>query len=252
MCAPETTDAARLPEVRSLQNITRVRLSIVVPALNEERHIAATLRSIRAALGACEVIVVDGGSHDQTVNRARAFAQVLSSPPGRARQMNAGAAAATGDVLLFLHADTCVAADTGTATRRMLGDARIIGGTFRLRFDDAHPILRMYGWFTRFRPGIFHYGDQGIVVRRAVFERLGGFREMALMEDVDFLRRLRRIGRVGIADGYVTTSARRFLEHGIVRQQLFNAVLLTLFHCGVPARLLARFYRAHETACPAQ
>ena len=156
--------------------------------------------------------------------------------------MNAGAAIATGDVLLFLHADTLLDASACEAINPVCRDRRVAGGTFRLRFSDDHFLLRVYAGFTRFRSLLFHYGDQGIFVRRDIFHALGGFAEMPLMEDVDFLRRLSSVGRIALCPCPVTTSARRFLEHGIVRQQLLNAALVLLFRAGAPVEMLARWY----------
>lgn len=219
-----------------------MKISVVVPALNEVTCIDACLESVARQRGEYETVVVDGGSYDGTPERVAGSATVLRAPRGRARQMNAGARATAGEVLLFLHADSVLHPDAFTHLRRSLADGRVVGGTFSLRFDSPHPLLRAYAWFTRFRPRLFHYGDQGIFVRRATFERLGGFREMALMEDVDFLRRLRRVGSSVLLPVPVTTSARRFLARGLVRQQALNATLVSLYALGMSAEVLARWY----------
>ena len=218
-----------------------MKISVIIPALNEAEQIGACLESVRRA-GEPEIIVVDGGSTDATVALAQPSAIIIASARGRATQMNAGAAIATGDVLLFLHADSRVDASAFCAIEAACHDRDVAGGTFCLRFDDDHRLLRAYAWFTHLRPLLFHYGDQGIFVRREIFDALGGFAAMPLMEDVDFLRRLSKLGKRALCGCPVTTSARRFLEHGIVRQQLLNAALVLLFRAGAPVAMLARCY----------
>jgi GT2 family glycosyltransferase len=156
--------------------------------------------------------------------------------------MNAGARATSGELLLFLHGDTRLAPGALPALRQAMRDPRVVGGTFTLRFEPDTPLLRCYAWCTRLRWRAFHYGDQGIFVRRAVFETLGGFAEVPLMEDVDFLARLARAGRTTLVPHPVTTSARRFHRHGVVRQQLLNVALVGLYSLGVPPARLAHWY----------
>ncbi len=127
--------------------------------------------------------------------------------------------------------------------RSALADARTIGGTFTLRFDSQKFALRLIAFFTRFRFRFFHYGDQGIFVRRAVFDELGGFKQMPIMEDIDFLQRLRRKGRVALIKQPVTTSARRFLRRGIIRQQLLDIALVLLYLLGESPERLSKLYR---------
>lgn len=230
-----------------------MQVSVIIPALNEERFIEESLRSVEQA-GAAEVIVVDGGSTDRTCARASGRATIVNTAPQRARQMNVGARVATGDVLLFLHADTTLDPRAVEAIRQVFFDRRTVGGTFSLQFDEPRPVLRFYTWFTKFRCRLFHYGDQGIFVRKQIFDAMAGFSERPLMEDVDFLSRLRREGNVAVAaEAPVTTSARRFVSNGIVRQQLLNIVLVTLFYCGVSPTTLARLYgrTIHGTASSA-
>lgn len=203
---------------------------------------ARCLESVHAAVADVEVIVADGGSTDGTAQRASRDALVIPAARGRGAQMNAGARAAGGDVLLFLHGDTVLPPGWADAVGAALDDPSTAGGTFQLRFDVDALALRVYTWFTRVRWRIFHYGDQGIFVRREVFERIGGFREWPLMEDVDLLARLAAEGRVALLPLAVTTSARRFQRHGVIRQQLLNAALVMLFHLGVAPQRLARWY----------
>lgn len=212
-----------------------MRLSVVVPALNEAAHLADTLRHLRDQ-AAEEVIVVDGGSSDGTVAVARAWARVVLARRGRASQMNAGAATASGEGLLFLHADTRLPADGLQTVRRVLA-AGASGGRFRLRFDCCHPLLALYGWATRLP--CFSYGDQGFFVHRRVFDALGGFSETVPFEDVDFWRRL-QAHRPVIVPQEVVTSARRFNQQGVVLQQLINVVLLATAWTGADVRPLKR------------
>ncbi len=223
-----------------------MKISVVVPALDEAERIGDCLASITVQAGEHETIVVDGGSTDGTQEIARGDAALLGAPPGRSRQMNAGARAATGEILLFLHADSILDAHAFRYLRRSLSDPSIVGGTFTLRFDTDRLLLRAYAAFTHFKPRLFHYGDQGIFVRRSTFERLGGFADIPLMEDVDFLRRLRHAGTVALLPCPVTTSARRFLTRGLIRQQALNASLVALYALGVSPRVLARWYGMAE------
>jgi rSAM/selenodomain-associated transferase 2 len=220
-----------------------VQLSVIVPALNEAENIGGCLRSVRAQTVA-EIVVVDGGSSDATISRAQGLARVIGSGRGRALQMNAGARAAAGGVLLFLHADTRLHPQAVAELARVLQDPRVVGGTFTLRFDSPQPLLKFYGRCTELPLRCLRFGDQGIFVRRQVFEALGGFRPLPLMEDVDFLRRLGSAGRLALVRRPVTTSARRFRARGALRQQLLNIALVLLYRLGVAPATLARWYAA--------
>ena len=225
-------------------------LSAIVPMLNEERAIAHTLDAIAngASNGAIklEVIVVDGGSSDRSCERARPrCSTLLVAPRGLARQMNAGAAAASGDALVFVHADTLVppgfAADIGAA----LADAATVGGRFDLRLDDDAPLLRLIGWLISARSRLSRTGtgDQAIFVRREVFERLGGYRDLEVCEDLDLTRRLKRAGRVACLRSRVTTSARRWRERGVIATMLRMWFIRAAFLLGVSPAWLARLYK---------
>ncbi len=221
-----------------------MKISVVIPALNEAKNILGSLDSIRRQQGELEIIVVDGCSTDGTADVARPCARVISSEErGRAIQMNAGARHACGEVLLFLHADSLLPQNALSKLRRALLDPGVMGGTFTLRFESQKFLLRAIAFFTRFSFRFFHYGDQGIFVRRAIFEELGGYKQMPIMEDIDFLQRLRRRGRVILVKEPVTTSARRFLHHGIIKQQLLDIILVVLYLLGIRPEKLSRFYR---------
>jgi rSAM/selenodomain-associated transferase 2 len=227
-----------------------MRISVIIPALDEADNITACLDSVGNQAGDFEIIVADGGSGDGTVELIDSRALVVSSNRGRAVQMNRGAQCASGDAFLFLHADSKLHADALAHLRKALSDPRVAGGTFTLKFDSDKLPFRFYAAFTRMKFRYFHYGDQGIFVRRKVFEQLGGYKEMPLMEDLDFLSRMRKKGRVVLINLPVTTSARRFLKRGPVHQQLLNIFLVFCYLLGVKPSTLSRLYRTHRAATP--
>lgn len=221
-------------------------LSIVVPALDEEQEIAATLRAARAP-GVLEVLVVDGGSTDATVPIARELAdEVLTGARGRAAQMNLGAARARGDTLLFLHADTRLPAGFAAAIAEAVG-AGAVGGRFDVELRGRHPLLPLVASLMNLRSRLTRVctGDQAVFVRRDAFLRLGGFAPIPLMEDVDLTSRLRRLGAIAALRQRASTSARRWEEHGVVRTILLMWALRLAFACGVAPERLAARYRRH-------
>lgn len=223
-------------------------VSIVIPVLNEADRLPGLLARLAPWRDRAEVLVVDGGSHDGTLEAARAagWVRVLSAAPGRARQMNAGAAAAAGDLLLFLHADVSLPATALDDIRAALADPGVVGGRFDVRLDGRGPIYRVVEVFMNLRSrwtGIWT-GDQAIFVHRAVFERLGGFPEIPLMEDVEFTRRLKREGPGACLRARVLASARKWEREGPVRTILLMWALRFLYWIGVsPPRLHRWYYR---------
>ncbi len=219
-------------------------ISVVIPTLNEEAVIASSLRHLLAQDGEFEVIVVDGGSRDATMRVAERFpgVRVLLSPRAKGAQMNLGAANAQGDILLFLHADTRLPADALAMIKQALDDPDVAAGSFCLRFDHPGRLLGFFARGSRFNHTLFTYGDQGLFVRAPAFRATGGFADIPLMEDVEIQRRLRRQGRFVKIRTPVLTSARRYLQKGIVRQQALNTALVLLFHLGVSPQTLARTY----------
>jgi rSAM/selenodomain-associated transferase 2 len=220
-----------------------MRLSIITPVLDEEKAIEPTLENLRSLH--TEVIVVDGGSKDGTLEVARRMqVPVIVSSPGRARQMNAGAAVAQGDVLLFVHADTQLPPSAIDDIAAALEDTRYIGGRFDLKLDDDGAIFRLIGFLISFRSRLTGVatGDQAIFVRRTIFEALGGFPEIPIMEDISFSRSLKRMGKVACLRSRVVTSARRWQKHGIGRTILKMWALKVLFLIGVSPFRLKRFY----------
>ena len=221
-----------------------MNLSVIVPTLDEEAALPATLAAARQT-SVMELIVVDGGSHDRTCEIARALAdRTLSSGRGRARQMNVGAAAARGDVLLFLHADTRLPAGYATAVAGALADPGVVGGRFDVRLDAPGLAYRLIGRMISLRSRLTRVasGDQAIFVRRAVFERLGGFPAVPLMEDIELSRALKRAGGVACLRETVLTSARRWQRHGVVRTVLLMWLLRAGYYAGIPPARLARMY----------
>jgi rSAM/selenodomain-associated transferase 2 len=219
------------------------RISVIVPTLNEQAHLPATLKGVTLAPGD-ELIVVDGGSTDQTVAIAQQFTlQVLHSRRGRAVQMNWGARHAHGDILLFLHADTLLPAGGLEAVRWAFQDGAV-GGAFRLAIMPPTPALRLVAWGTNLRTrfGQLPYGDQALFMPRQVFEALGGYDEVSFMEDVRMVQALRKRGRLTLLPQAVHTSGRRWQRDGVLYTTVRNTVLITLYFWGVPPEKLQRWY----------
>lgn len=221
-------------------------ISVVIPALNEATHLPAVLDAIHAA-AKVEVVVVDGGSSDGTAAVARARgARAVTSAPGRSHQQNQGARAASGSILLFLHADTRLPKGFDQAIRQTLAQPGVVAGAFRLTIDGQGQGLRWVEWGVNLRSRYLQmpYGDQAIFLKAEVFHQLGGFPELPMMEDFELVRRLRRLGRVAIASEAVVTSDRRWRSLGILRTTLANQVMVAGYLLGVDPRRLAQWYRA--------
>jgi rSAM/selenodomain-associated transferase 2 len=220
-------------------------VSVIVPTLNEARVLATTLARVRAT-APHQIIVVDGGSSDDTVHVATGLADaVLTAARGRATQMNAGAAGASGDVLVFLHADTVVPSTFVAAIEAACSDAAIVGGRFDVDLVPSSPLIWLTGWLMNQRSRLTRIatGDQAIFVRRETFTALGGFADIPLMEDIDLSRRLTRAGRVACLRERVTTSSRRWRANGVVRTILLMWTLRVLYFLGVSPTRLAKAYR---------
>lgn len=221
-----------------------MRLSVIIPVLDEERAIRGAIEDL-ARIRPHEVIVVDGGSTDGTAQAVRQSAAKLAlSGKGRAAQMNRGARQAEGDVLLFLHADTRLPDTARSDIRERMDDPRCVGGRFDIRLDSQRPLLKLVGRLISFRSRLTRVatGDQALFVRRAVFERLGGFPEIPIMEDVAFSRALKREGRIACLGSRVVSSARRWERNGPVRTILLMWALKLLYLAGVPPPRLKRLY----------
>jgi rSAM/selenodomain-associated transferase 2 len=221
-----------------------VRLSVIVPALDEEPTIAATLARIRGGR-IHELVVVDGGSRDATRAVAAHHAdQVLSAPTGRASQMNAGAAAATGDTLLFVHSDTVLPLGFDDAIARALADHGVVGGRFDVELRGASRMLALVAaainWRSRWTR--LATGDQAIFIRRDVFAAIGGYAPVPLFEDVRLSRAMKRAGRVACLRERVSTSARRWERRGMARTILLMWMLRAAHAAGVSPATLRRLY----------
>lgn len=225
------------------------RISIIIPALNEEEQIGAAIESARQG-SPHEIIVMDGGSNDGTAERARnAGAEVLNSRLGRARQMNAGAARATGNVLLFLHADTRLPADYPRAVAETMRQRGIVAGAFGFRIGANFFCRCLLEKVTNFRSRQLQtpYGDQAIFLRRSLFEEMGGFADMPIMEDYEFVQRLRRRGKILTVAEQAITSGRRWLEMGVFRTAVVNLMIIVGYRLGICPSKLRRFYGSHNS-----
>jgi rSAM/selenodomain-associated transferase 2 len=224
-----------------------LRIDVIVPVLNEEACIGGQLQSLSTVDGLHEVIVVDGGSTDGTVDLVKTTPDVrlVFARRGRSSQMNAGAQAATGDVLLFLHADVRLPKDAARWIGEELSNPQVVGGAFRTwtvsegRRSWLAPLLHLAD--VRSRYANLPYGDQALFVRAEAFWRLGGFPEQPLMEDLEFSRRLRMIGKIRTVPATVRVSGRRFLARPIYYTLLVNVFPL-LYRLGIPPRVLAELY----------
>jgi rSAM/selenodomain-associated transferase 2 len=220
-------------------------LSIIIPTLNEARSIGRTLDAVLSTAGVgAEVIVVDGGSLDETVEVARGRgARVLTSERGRGAQLHAGASAARGEALWFLHADTRPSAACAGRIAEALADPSVVAGNFRVLFDGDGRAARFLTWlYPRLRRLGLCYGDSAIFVRRGAYRRVGGFRAFPVFEDLDLVRRLRKTGRVAHLREVVTTSSRRFEGRSFALTFARWSFLQVLYWLGVHPHTLGRMY----------
>jgi rSAM/selenodomain-associated transferase 2 len=233
-----------------------VKIAVVIPVLDEAEQILGAIASVwprgrdRAARtaecaaepGPPEIVVVDAGSSDRSAECARrAGARVLLAGRGRARQLEAGWRASRGEVIVFLHADTRLAAGWERALRDALSDPAVVGGAFRLRFDAPGPAFRLLELMVRLRVRLFAlpYGDQAIFVRRSVLQAMGGVPAVEWMEDLDLVREMNRRGRLASLEPTATTSARRYFEQGMVGTLCRHALALVAWWMGVERMRIA-------------
>lgn len=233
---------------RSWDGVVGPYLSVVIPTLNEADTIGGAIRRVRSP--ECEIIVSDGGSHDETVKIARdTGAIVISGPPGRALQQNAGAAVAKGRVLLFLHADTLVPSDHLRQVFETLLDHRVVAGAFRFKTDFDNPSMRLIEKAAHIRASFFKmpYGDQGLFMSRRTFKTVGGFPLTPIAEDLYLVRRLGRMGDIRLARGVALTSGRRWRQIGVWRGTVINYLIAIGCCLGVDPHKLAPLYRLWTT-----
>lgn len=228
------------------------QVSIIVPVLNEEATIHGAVNRLCRDFADCELIVVDGGSTDATAELVSAHATVITSERGRARQMNEGARHASGDILWFIHADTTIDPDALGQIRAALADRSVVGGGLTLRFDRRTPALNYLAWTSNARARRLHhiFGDQAMFIRRTVFDALGGFPDLAIMEDLEMSRRLHRRGRLRLLSATSTASSRRLVAHGTWRMIAFMQYLKLLYFAGVSPETIRARYTAGPRLLP--
>jgi len=221
------------------------KISIIIPVLNEAKNLPKTLAVIPRS-PELEVIIVDAGSHDQSVDIAKQFgALVLQELPGRAQQMNAGAKIATGNVFLFLHADTQLPDHFVAAIEQTLAKPGVVAGAFDLSIQGHKLGLRLVEWGVYWRSRVCQlpYGDQAIFLTAHTFHQLSGFPNLPILEDFVFMQRLKRFGSIAIAPGKVVTSSRRWQQLGIFQTTLINQFMLLGYSLGLSPDRLAHWYR---------
>jgi len=228
--------------------ISRLNISIIIPVLNEESGINTSIRHIRqiSSEDRIEIIVVDGDAGGSTIRSvADAGAQCLISPPGRGKQMNCGARAARGEILLFLHADTLLPRGSISLVRKVMRSGRYQAGAFGLDLDSRRIPLRIIAAAARLRIRLsgIPFGDQGLFMRRDYFHRIGGYAEIPLMEDVEIAQRIKKLeGRIIIVPERVLTSVRKWEEEGVLYSIFRNWFIQLSYFLGVPPERLVKIY----------
>ncbi len=229
--------------------------SVIVPVLNEAGQINSTIEHLckQDTKGDCEIIVVDGDPQDSTIKVIKdKSVKAIKAGRGRGRQMNAGAATACGDILIFLHVDTRLPEMALEKISRVLEDQQYVGGAFGLAIDSERLFLKYIAVRASFRSRLnrIPYGDQAIFIRKDYFDRLGGFKEIPLMEDIDLMRRIKRDGkRICILPDKVITSARRWERDGAIYTTVRNQIFVALYYLGVSPTKLAKYYWRNSNGC---
>ena len=222
---------------------TLQKISVIIPILNEAKVLETTLSQLQPELGPHELIVVDGGSTDTSVRIAEKYGKVVISERGRAKQLNTGAAAATGEILIFLHADIWLESGAFAAVTTALSSG-YVGGGFRQKIDGESGLYRLIeiAGDIRGRYLKIFYGDSGIFLARTNFEKIGGFPDVPILEEMEFSKGLQRLGKTTLLTPYIHISARRWEARGIVRTTLNNWMITLLYFLGVSPEKLARLY----------
>lgn len=229
-----------------VQHIEPLTVSVIIPTFNEESNIGELITYItfNGQDSLKEIIVVDGGSTDQTVNIAKQSGAtiIISDIKKRSTQMNKGALQATGNILYFLHADTYPPKDFISEIRLSI-EKGSHSGCYRLSFDNNHWFLRLNCWFTRFDIDTFRFGDQSLFIKRALFFTIGGFNErLTLMEDQEIINRIKREGNFEILNSKVITSARKYIRNGVFKLQFLFLLINFFYKLKVPQKIITKFY----------
>jgi len=223
-------------------------ISVIIPTLNEEKVLGKTLKLLKDS--GVEIVVSDGGSTDQTLHIAKSSGlhTIISSPAERSLQLNRGAEASKGDILLFLHADTLLPAHFTDHVTKTLETPGVAAGAFRLSIDDNRTVFRFIEAGANFRSSLLQmpYGDQALFMKRKIFRKIGGFPTMQIMEDFNLVRMLRKEGRIQTLHEQVITSARRWISQGPIKTTFKNQCMVAGYLLGVSPERLARFYRIRK------
>lgn len=224
-----------------------MKLSIIIPVLNEEKTVVKTLESLKEQdqNENIEIIVVDAGSTDKTGELSAGYAHVIQSMRGRAEQMNSGARAASADLFLFLHSDCLLESGSLNELLSRMDKGDFIGGCFKLAFSDSDRLLNLIAWGSNLRAGLFKiiFGDQGLFVQRGIFEKIGGFPSIEIMEDWEMSRILKRRGKLCILDKHIYTSPRRFRAGGTIRILWLMLKLKLMYLLKVPPLKIKKYYK---------
>lgn len=230
------------------QNTDQKQISIIIPTLNEADNIQSTINSTKSSKN-IEIIVVDGGSKDETLLIAKSLgAKIIVSPPGRANQMNMGAMVASGEILLFLHGDTRLPTNFEQMIRKTLAKPGIVAGAFALQINSPHWGLRFVEFGVKWRCNLLQmpYGDQAIFMTKDVFEKVGNFPEIPIMEDFEMIRKLKHLGKIYLLSTPVITSPRRWLKKGILQTTLLNQIIIIAYLLGISPHQIRNWYSSSK------